>query len=227
MKRSLIILTIFSLVFAVPHLYAQQMEDKAGHSHEQAMMHDGTVVMTSQHHFEIVPMTHGLAVYAYDYNQNPIEVKDATGEAMVILKSGEKHSVKLKSHAMMEQASMEDESDDGTMMQDDAQMGMSDEQMHSDQAEMNNDHISDHSDEQMGHGEDMRNSMLWGEFNFSELEAKKAKVSVSISGLPSEKESSVMFRETLDLTKLQSMGEDIHSGAGESEHEDDHMHEIE
>jgi len=177
-------------------------ESQTGHSHEQAMMHDGTVVMTKQHHFELVPMMHGLAVFAYDYNQKPINVENAQGEATVILKSGEEHSFTLKSHTMMENEAMDQVMDEG-------QMGMSDDQ-----------HMDDEHGEMMEYPEEMENSMLWGTFDLSKLEGEKVKVSVKISGLSSEKESSVQFRETINLSNLRKQME---TGHDEMNQNDRHM----
>lgn len=218
MKRYILsILTLGIFLVCGQQVLAQHQEDESGHSHTEAMKHEGAVVMTKQHHFEIVPMMHGLAVFAYDYNQNPIDVHDAPGEVTIMLKSGEEHTFKLKSHAMMENEEMDHDVDDGQMGMDDNEMEMSDDDPKDD----------DHG-EMMKHSEEMKNSMLWGAFDLSELGGKKAKVSVKISGLSSEKESTVQFRETINLSNLREQMEMGHDEMNQNDHhteDEGHMHD--
>jgi len=84
-------------LFSSTALHAQESE--AGHSHEKAEAHGGTVVMTQQHHFEVVPMMHGLAVFAYDYHQNPVDAGGAGGTVTILTKSGKKYTAQLQPYS--------------------------------------------------------------------------------------------------------------------------------
>jgi len=87
MKRGLSVIVAVMLVFFSIDINGQESE--SGHSHEQAQSHSGKVVMTQDHHFEVVPMMHGLSVFGYDYNQNPIDVSDVTGSVTIMTQEGE------------------------------------------------------------------------------------------------------------------------------------------
>lgn len=161
---------ILLMAFAI-NLEAQESE--AGHSHEKAERHGGTVTMTSAHHFEVVPMMHGIAVFAYDEHQSPVSVKEVTGTATVMLRSGKSMKFDLKPYQSMGNSGM---------------MGMQGG-MHGNSG--NN-----------GSSFYAMNSMMWGNLDLSSLDATNAKISVDLSGLKSSKESSVDFRDTINLTNL-------------------------
>lgn len=97
MKRLTAFAMIITFLFSGTLLFAQESE--AGHSHEKAEAHGGTVVMTQQHHFEVVPMMHGLAVFAYDYHQNPVDASGASGSVTILTKSGKKYTAKLQPYS--------------------------------------------------------------------------------------------------------------------------------
>lgn len=44
-------------------------ESKAGHSHEKSEVHGGEVLMSKQHHFEVVWMADHVMVYIYDHHE--------------------------------------------------------------------------------------------------------------------------------------------------------------
>ena len=63
-------------------------EAAPGYSHEKSSIHGGKVVMTTDHHFECVFTEDAVLLYGYDGRQEPIDLKDATGEARVYPKEG-------------------------------------------------------------------------------------------------------------------------------------------
>lgn len=156
--------TLISAAVLLFGIQAIAQESQMGHSHDKAMTHGGKVTMTQQHHFEVVPMMHGVSVFAYDYQQNPIDVSGVRGTVTVMTKGGREISAELPPYS--EIMSMHEEGQD--MM------------------------------EQIEHME----SMLFANMDLSKIDAKEAKVSVDITGLNSEKESQVSFRETITLTDL-------------------------
>ena len=247
MKRILIAILGLSYLLTGSMVWAHNDEDEAGHSHEKAEVHGGTVVMTQSHHFEIVPMMNGLAVFAYDHEQNPIDVSNASGPATVILKSGKQFSFDLKPYDMSAQKNMSGDqgstmhdNSNGMMGQNHGEMMSGDHNSMMNNGEMKSGSKTDDNDEMAGekeedHGSMMDNdgdedmaehphmlygkSMLYGSYDLSSLDAEEAKVSVSVSNLPSKTESSVQFRETIHLN---NMPENMHEMM---EHAEMHHHE--
>ncbi len=189
-------------------------EGEAGHSHEKAERHGGSVVMTQNHHFEVVPMMRGIAVFAYDINQNPVPVKGVTGTAKVMLRSGKTMSIDLKPYSSMQ----------GQMMGSNSSSGM----MQNKSGGMSKDNSN-----QSFFG---MKSMMWGNIDLSKLDANEAKVSVDLKGLHDKSESNVDFRETMHLTNLpktmqqaMAMAKEHHHDEEEDEHgmhsdHDEHQH---
>lgn len=158
------------LMFLLPGVMALAQESEAGHSHEKAEAHGGSVVMTQQHHFEVVPMMHGLAVFAYDYHQNPIDVSNASGTVTIVTKSGKKYSAPLEPYSQARN------------MMGRGGSGMNGGSMPGSMQHMN--------------------SMLYANVDLANINARKVKADVSISGLSSSKESQASFRETVTLSNL-------------------------
>ena len=75
---------------------AHAEKEAPGHSHERAMLHQGQVSMTKQHHFESLFAPDGIRVYLYDQNQVPMQVGKATGTVTVKSKDGSSHELKLQ-----------------------------------------------------------------------------------------------------------------------------------
>lgn len=190
--------SVLVLVFAVS-LFAQESE--TGHSHEKAERHGGSVTMTSDHHFEVVPMMNGIAVFAYDMHQNPVPVNGVTGTVKVMLRSGKSMTVDLKPYSAMHSSQM-------MRVQGHGMMGNTSSQM---------------SNDNSGNSFFGMNAMLWGNLDLSNLDAKEAKVSIHLKGLQDKDESNVDFRDTMHLTHLpntmhQAM-ERAESHHGDEEHE--------
>jgi len=190
--------SVLVLLFAWS-LYAQESE--AGHSHEKAEQHGGSVTMTSDHHFEVVPMMHGIAVFAYDMHQNPVSVKGVSGTADIMLRSGKSMTVELTPYSAMHSSQMMGGNHSGMMGNKSGHM----------------------SKDETGASFYGMNAMLWGNLDLSNLDAKEAKISVHLKGLQDKDESSVDFRDTMHLTTLpntmhQAM-EMAESHHGDEEHE--------
>lgn len=199
--------SVMVLLFALS-LYAQESE--AGHSHEKAEQHGGSVTMTSEHHFEVVPMMHGIAVFAYDMHQNPVSVKGVTGTAEVMLRSGKSMSVELTPYSAMHSSQMMGGNHSGMMGNKSGQM----------------------SNDGSGNSFFGMNAMLWGNLDLSNLDAKEAKISVHLKGLQGNDESKVDFRDTMHLTNLPNtmhqameMAESHHGDEEHEMHSHDEEHE--
>lgn len=71
-------------------------ESEAGHSHEMAVVHGGQVIMTPQHHFEVLFTDDQSRVYVYDGKQNPItNPKDVTATMTLMMKDGKSETMNL------------------------------------------------------------------------------------------------------------------------------------
>ena len=71
-------------------------EDAKGHSHEAAELHDGAVIMTPKHHFEVIFAPEEVRVYGYDREQKPIsEMKDAKVTLTLRKKDGDPKELAL------------------------------------------------------------------------------------------------------------------------------------
>ena len=82
-------------VLAQEHGHEEQAE-KSGHGHERAAIHEGSVTMTQQHHFEVVFHEQELRVYVYTGNQEPIlALKGVSGNVRFQSKGGDTLTVKL------------------------------------------------------------------------------------------------------------------------------------
>jgi len=81
------------------HEAEQHDEEGAGHSHAKAAQHDGSVVMTEKHHFELVFAGDAVKVYGYDKDQKPISLKGASGSASMRVRGGSSGKAELKYHA--------------------------------------------------------------------------------------------------------------------------------
>lgn len=69
--------------------------EAAGHSHERASLHGGTVAVTKEHHFETVFAADGVRIYLYSRDQAPLEVEDARGTAKLRYQDGTKLEAKF------------------------------------------------------------------------------------------------------------------------------------
>lgn len=78
---------------------AQDHEDKhemAGHGHDRASLHGGSVTMTQQHHFEVIFQKKELRVYVYTIGQDPIfDLKGISGSVFFQSKGGDTLTVDL------------------------------------------------------------------------------------------------------------------------------------
>lgn len=72
-----------------------EQESKAGHSHAKAEIHGGEVLMSKQHHFEVVWMPDHVMVYLYDQNQKPLPAKGVSGEVAFKFKNGKEQKAEL------------------------------------------------------------------------------------------------------------------------------------
>ena len=71
-------------------------EGKAdGHSHEQAELHGGKVIMTGQHHFETVFALDGIRIYKYSADQAPLMMQKTGGTANLKYKDGTRKEIPL------------------------------------------------------------------------------------------------------------------------------------
>jgi len=156
--------TLISAAVLLFGIQVSAQESQAGHSHEQATVHGGKVTMNQEHHFEVVPMMHGVSVFAYDYTQNPIDVSNAEGMITLMTKDGKELTAALKPYS--ESMAMHEE-----------------------------------GQEMMQQGQHME-SLLFANLDLSGIDAREAKVTVTITGLQSEEEPQVSFRETIALTDL-------------------------
>lgn len=78
-------------------------QEKAGHSHEKIEAHGGTVLMTKQHHFEVVFKADAVRVYLYDARQKPMDAKGVNGTVTLKFKNGETKEVPLRYVSAMHQ----------------------------------------------------------------------------------------------------------------------------
>ena len=81
------------------HEAEQHDEESAGHSHAKATQHDGSVVMTEKHHFELVFAGDAVKVYGYDKAQKAISLKGASGSASMRVRGGGSGKAELKYHS--------------------------------------------------------------------------------------------------------------------------------
>jgi len=64
-------------------------EDAKGHSHGSSELHAGAVIMTSEHHFEVVFAPEEIRVYGYDGEQKPINEMEDVKITLTLKKRGE------------------------------------------------------------------------------------------------------------------------------------------
>jgi hypothetical protein len=79
---------LIALVASVKPAAAE--EQAAGHAHDMAELHGGSVTMTATHHFEVLCTAQEARLYVYDDRQVPITNLDGMKASMVLgQKSGE------------------------------------------------------------------------------------------------------------------------------------------
>ena len=181
--------TIIPLIaFAMLHIPAFAQE-KAGHSHEQAEIHGGEVLMSKQHHFEVVWMEDHVMVYLYDGHQKPLPAKGVTGEVTFKFKGGKTQKATLQ---LMEAGKMQE------MMQHEAGEGHEHEGKMADMHKMmaNQDH-------------------LVAKVDLGTAKEGEVKAVFALKGLPNEKEPEATFTATYKKMKMKQSHEMEH---GEHEH---------
>ncbi|MCF7806024.1 MAG: hypothetical protein K9N46_15675 [Candidatus Marinimicrobia bacterium] len=158
-----------------------------GHSHPDTGVHNGSIVMTLVHHFEIVPVATGLAVFVYDYHQRPIGVSDIRGVVTINSQSGKEGEFKLKPFVTYSKYARPH------------QMG-----------EPKNGFFKKKSVDSLTNGVQyekpatnrMLDNLLWGRYSLDNITRSKIKISVHITKLPSKREPEARFHETIALTAL-------------------------
>jgi hypothetical protein len=79
---------------------ARGADEESGHGHGKAQQHGGTVVMTEDHHFELVFDGNMVKVYGYDGDQNPISLQGVSGSATLRTRRGDGgNQVELEYHS--------------------------------------------------------------------------------------------------------------------------------
>jgi len=206
------ILSIITAIAAMNPIHGSAQEEQPGHSHAEAKAHGGEITMSERHHFEVVPTQQGLAIFVYDYEQKPVDIAGVSGSVTIVLKSGEEFEVPLTPYGK----NLESGQEHGAMMRS------GNEDSHMDQG--------GHMESSSSHAEDthiaMAGNLLWGNYSLQDIKASKAKASITVQNLPSEKESQVQFRQTIILTDLPSGPGQIMKGpagrSGVSDEDGDH-----
>lgn len=71
-------------------------ETAAGHAHEMAELHGGSVTMTPTHHFEVLSTAQEARLYVYDDHQVPVTKLDGMKASLVLQqKSGESMTIPM------------------------------------------------------------------------------------------------------------------------------------
>lgn len=99
MRRLIKILASLSFMMGLLIVSSQNLlaqETKAPHIHDKADAHGGIVVMTKQHHFEVVFKPDGIRVYLYDYDQKPLADKDVIGNVTLKFKNSDKRTLDFR-----------------------------------------------------------------------------------------------------------------------------------
>ncbi|MFQ5632313.1 MAG: hypothetical protein ACE5I1_26380 [bacterium] len=173
-------------------------QEKAGHSHEKAETHGGTVLMSKQHHFEVVWMEDHVMVFLYDGHQKPLSrLGGMNGEVTFKFKDGRTLQEELIPMEVSKMKGMHhDEDDEHGEHRDGDKM-----------AEMR---------EMMG---DQDHFMA--KVDLSGVKEGEVKATFTLQGLPNKKESTATF--TAKYKKMKMFHE--HENAHEEKAGHEHNHE--
>lgn len=153
-------------------------QEKAGHSHEKAEIHGGEVLMSKQHHFEVVWMEDHVMVFLYDGQQKPLAAKGVNGEVTFKFKDGRSQQEAL---IPMEVSKMQG--------------------MHHDESEEHGEHKEDNKMAAMRQMMGNQDHFM-AKVDLSGAKEGEVKATFTLQGLPNKKESTATFTAKYKKIKM-------------------------
>ncbi len=225
--------SLFTALFAATLFAAMSVspvfsQEKAGHSHERAEKHGGEVVMSKEHHFEVVWMPNHVMVYVYDGKQNPLDAKGVTGEVTFKFKGGKSETKELK---FMDVAKMQDMHKDG-----EHKMKHKKDGDHEHKKEGGHEHKKDgdhdHKKGMKGMNKEMMKAMhkkmadqnhFMAKVDLDGVKPGEVKATFTLKGLPGSREKEATF--TAKNSKMMSMMGGMHKDGGHKKGKKEHSHD--